>query len=178
MKHITRVMTIVISIIALTLWPIGTFAQAATQLFMVWNGSKWIAVTGTLTGDVTGPVNANTVGAIHGVPVSATNPTTGQVLVYNGTQYAPATITASLIASGTITLTANGTLTSQSHPFSPALAAAPSCTATPLFNPATLPSPYWWASPATTTGFTVNLDVAPTTGTYVWSFTCGPPSLN
>jgi hypothetical protein len=63
------------------------------------NGTTWISQTPTtgitaLTGDVTasgsGSVAASVV-KIQGTPVSATAPTTSQVLAYNGTAWAPAT---------------------------------------------------------------------------------------
>lgn len=47
---------------------------------------------GTLVGDVTGDISANTVEKIRGVNVVATPPTTNQVLQYNGTNWAPATL--------------------------------------------------------------------------------------
>ncbi len=55
------------------------------------NGTIWqIMGTGTiLAGDVTGPSNANTVVAIRGTPVSAVVPTTGNLLMYSGTQWVP-----------------------------------------------------------------------------------------
>lgn len=47
---------------------------------------------GTLAGDVTGDISSNTVEKIRGVNVVATTPTTNQVLQYNGTNWAPATL--------------------------------------------------------------------------------------
>jgi hypothetical protein len=47
---------------------------------------------GTLAGDVTGAIGTNTVEKIRGVNVVATPPTTNQVLQYNGTNWAPATL--------------------------------------------------------------------------------------
>ncbi len=46
----------------------------------------------TLTGDVTGNISTNTVEKIRGVNVLATAPITNQVLQYNGTNWAPATL--------------------------------------------------------------------------------------
>lgn len=43
----------------------------------------------TLIGDVTGPSSANVVGKIQGIPVTTTDPLTGQVLTFNGSQYVP-----------------------------------------------------------------------------------------
>lgn len=48
----------------------------------------------TLAGDVTGAVGTTVVAAIQGIGVSTTDPTTDQVLKYNGTAWAPATLTA------------------------------------------------------------------------------------
>jgi|GEM_PF-3142991 len=47
---------------------------------------------GTLAGDVIGAISSNTVERIRGVNVVATAPTTNQVLQYNGTNWAPATL--------------------------------------------------------------------------------------
>lgn len=44
---------------------------------------------GTLAGDVTGAAATNTVARIRGQPVAATAPTSGQVLRWSGTQWAP-----------------------------------------------------------------------------------------
>ena len=68
-----------------------------------------------LTGDVTSSVGtvATTVGKIQGTAVSATAPTTNQVLQYNGTSWVPTT----LAASGTVTsvgLSLGGIFTSRS----------------------------------------------------------------
>ncbi|MBV9470440.1 MAG: tail fiber domain-containing protein [Abitibacteriaceae bacterium] len=64
--------------------------------------------TGNLAGDVTGTQGATVVAGIQGKPVSATAPTTGQVLGYNGTSYVPTTPAAS--TDGT-TITGNGNTT-------------------------------------------------------------------
>lgn len=48
----------------------------------------------TLSGDVVGLSSATVVEAIYGSPVSATPPTTNQVLLFNGTQYVPTTLQA------------------------------------------------------------------------------------
>jgi hypothetical protein len=45
---------------------------------------------GALAGDVGGVIGATTVTGIQGIPVSATPPTDGQELVFDGTQWAPA----------------------------------------------------------------------------------------
>jgi hypothetical protein len=46
----------------------------------------------TLAGDVTGDSAVTVVAAIQGIPVSTTDPTTGQGLVYNGSAWAPAAV--------------------------------------------------------------------------------------
>jgi hypothetical protein len=43
-----------------------------------------------LAGDVAGPLAANVVVAIQGIPVSTTDPLTGQTLVFDGSRYVPA----------------------------------------------------------------------------------------
>ena len=74
-----------------------TSAQDGYVLTWINSASKWEAKsqstggTITLSGDVTGASNANTVAGIQGVPVLSTTPTTNQVLTYNGTDWAPAT---------------------------------------------------------------------------------------
>lgn len=49
------------------------------------------AVVPDLAGDVTGPIETNVVEAIQGIPVSTTDPTSGQVLTYDGAEWEPAT---------------------------------------------------------------------------------------
>lgn len=61
----------------------ATTAQTATNF------------SGSVAGDVTGTQSATTVAAIRGVGVVATAPTAGQVLAYNGSQYAPTTLSVS-----------------------------------------------------------------------------------
>lgn len=48
--------------------------------------------SGSLTGDVSGTQTTTSVDRIKGVAVSTTAPTTGQVMQYNGTQWAPSTL--------------------------------------------------------------------------------------
>ncbi|QDK39398.1 hypothetical protein [Bdellovibrio sp. NC01] len=66
--------------------------------------------TGSLSGDVTGTQGATVVGALQGKAVATTAPSTNQVLQFNGTQWAPATLPAG--NSGTVTsvsvVSANG----------------------------------------------------------------------
>jgi hypothetical protein len=63
--------------------------------FYYWNGTAWTLETAdasgtTLAGDVTGTAGASVVSAIQGIPVSTTDPTSGEVLKFNGTAWAPA----------------------------------------------------------------------------------------
>ncbi|MEI7802864.1 MAG: tail fiber domain-containing protein, partial [Bacteroidota bacterium] len=66
----------------------GTTYTAGTGITI--NGSNAISVN-ALSGDVTGNPNATVVGKIQSVTVTNTIPTTGQVLKYNGTSWAPGT---------------------------------------------------------------------------------------
>jgi len=71
--------------------PIGT----GTQFLGVVAGMPvWSNITASdlpsLAGDVTGPINSNTVAAIQGYPVANTAPTAGNLLAYNGSHWAPA----------------------------------------------------------------------------------------
>lgn len=64
--------------------------------FYYWSGTAWTvesadASATSLAGDVTGTVGASVVAKIRGVNVSTTAPTSGQVLKYNGTDWAPGT---------------------------------------------------------------------------------------
>lgn len=58
-------------------------------------GDTAAGFSGSLSGDVTGTQGATVVAKIQGVSVSSTAPTNGQSLVYNGTSWAPATVSAS-----------------------------------------------------------------------------------
>ena len=58
--------------------------------------STAISFTGVMGGDVNGTQGATSVVRIKGIPISATAPTSGQVLQYNGTQYVPYTIPAAV----------------------------------------------------------------------------------
>ncbi|WP_374030120.1 tail fiber domain-containing protein [Bdellovibrio bacteriovorus] len=55
----------------------------------------------SFSGDISGTYNATSVDKIKGTAVSATAPTTGQVLIYNGTQYAPSSFSGDATISGT-----------------------------------------------------------------------------
>lgn len=63
------------------------------------SASTAISFTGILAGDVNGTQGATSVVRIKGIPISATAPTTGQVLQYNGAQYVPYTIPAAPVLS-------------------------------------------------------------------------------
>lgn len=64
----------------------------------------------TLAGDVTGASGANTVARIQGISVAATVPTIGQTLVYNGTNYAPATVSSGSATAIATTFTPTGNI--------------------------------------------------------------------
>ena len=76
----------------------GTYGSAATNavpVFSVDNFGRLSSATQytpTLLGDVTGNQNASVVARIRGISVSATAPTNGQVLQYNGSIWAPTAI--------------------------------------------------------------------------------------
>jgi hypothetical protein len=79
-----------------------------------WDGAKWAIIpsggTITISGDVTGSGTASiptTVTRLQTNPVSATAPTTSQVLQFSGTQWQPATVS---VGTGYLPLT-GGTLT-------------------------------------------------------------------
>ena len=70
------------------------------------------APNGSASGDLTGSYPSPTVSKVRGVTVSATAPTTNQVLKYNGTQWEPGSVSATItslqnIASVAVTCTAN-----------------------------------------------------------------------
>lgn len=62
--------------------------------FYYWTGTAWVeesdASATVLAGDVTGTAGASVVVKIQGIPVSTTDPTTNQVLKFDGTNWAPA----------------------------------------------------------------------------------------
>lgn len=65
----------------------GTTYTAGTGI----NIAGTVISTSSMLGDVTGGITANTLSKIQGKPVSALSPTVGQVLKYDGTQWAPGT---------------------------------------------------------------------------------------
>jgi hypothetical protein len=71
----------------------GSSAGNAVPFFTVDNFGRLSAAgqyTPTILGDVTGSPNASTVSKLRGVAISAVVPTTGQVLQFDGTAWAPA----------------------------------------------------------------------------------------
>jgi hypothetical protein len=69
---------------------------------LIWNGTQWAPATTsggtvTLTGDVTGPSNANTVERIQNYNVSNAAPSTNDALVWDGSQWTPTAISTSSI---------------------------------------------------------------------------------
>lgn len=65
-----------------------------------------LALTLPLAGDVTGTTGISQVSRLRGINISATAPTSGQVLRYNGTDWAPATVPT---GTGTVTSVSAGT---------------------------------------------------------------------
>ena len=71
-----------------------TYFNSVDNTLYYYNGTAWVAITSgatTLAGDVTGTPAANTVSKIQGTSVSATVPTVGQVMVFDGSNWKPAT---------------------------------------------------------------------------------------
>ena len=77
-------------------------------------GSAYLSSSTSLAGDVTGAFATNTVVKIQGQAVSATAPTNGQILVFNGTAWTPVTPAASGVASvvANLPLSVSGSATS------------------------------------------------------------------
>lgn len=68
----------------------------------------------TVGGDLSGTVGSATVRAIQGTAVSTTTPTSGQILSYNGTQWAPSSVgTSAPVDASYLVLSANSTLTNE-----------------------------------------------------------------
>lgn len=68
----------------------GQILAILQQLYDPSTGGVHVPALPDLAGDVTGRPNANTAVKLQGIAVSTTDPTTGQVLAYNGTAWAPA----------------------------------------------------------------------------------------
>lgn len=70
----------------------GSFGLASITVDI--KGRITAVTEATLSGDVTGGKTSTVVGKLRGVPIDTTTPTEGQVLVYDGTKWAPATSSA------------------------------------------------------------------------------------
>jgi hypothetical protein len=73
---------------------------------------------GVAAGDVTGPLLSNTVVKLQGIPVSTADPTTNQVLAFDGAAWAPATLSLSLAGDVTGALGANSVVKLQGRTLS------------------------------------------------------------
>ena len=77
-----------------------------TPGYLYWDGFKYViqqitaSLSGNLSGDVTGAPEDNTVVGIYNRPVSATAPTTGQVLEWTGSVWSPTTPNSAFIPNG------------------------------------------------------------------------------
>ena len=77
--------------------PLGTTTGATTGYVLSWNGSAWVPAAATTSvtmgGDVTGNSATSTVAKINGTTLATlSGATSGQALAWNGTAWAPATI--------------------------------------------------------------------------------------
>lgn len=84
--------------------PISNAIVSSGQLY-IFNGTEWVpqdAPSGTFSagGDLSGTGDNQTVIGIQTIPVSSVAPTAGQVLEYNGSQYAPTTPSSGFTAGG------------------------------------------------------------------------------
>lgn len=70
---------------------VGLLRTIINQLYNPSTGTIHGPALPPLGGDVTGPPGANTVTKIQNQPVSTTDPTTGQTLVWDGSAYVPTT---------------------------------------------------------------------------------------
>lgn len=94
----------------------NTLTQNGTnQLVSTINGISSTALTANITGDVTGNLGTSTVSKINGSPLgTTTGASNGQVLTWNGTAWAPATVSPTTTVSNTnnapnsLTTTVNG----------------------------------------------------------------------
>ena len=77
----------------------ATNATNATNAVNATNSQNSVSFTGSLLGDVTGVQSATVVTKLRGVNLSATAPTLGQVLTYDGAQYVPTTPAAAAVTS-------------------------------------------------------------------------------
>lgn len=76
--------------ISLQGFPISATAPTSGQI-LEYNGIQYVptTITAILTGDITGPIGANTISQIHGTVLASTTPFQSAVIVYDtaGTQY-------------------------------------------------------------------------------------------
>jgi trimeric autotransporter adhesin len=87
--------------------PISSVSPSTNQV-LGWNGTFWIPTSlpsslppsGTAGGNLSGSYPNPVVVALQNNPVSATSPTTGQVLEWNGSVWIPATVSGSFSAGG------------------------------------------------------------------------------
>ncbi len=75
------------------------------------NFNNKLGTASTFAGDVSGTSAAMSVDKIKGTAVSATAPTSAQILIYNGTQYSPSSVSgdATMSTTGAVTLKNTGT---------------------------------------------------------------------
>ena len=91
--------------------PIDDTTPVTGQLLQ-YNGTEWAPTT--LSGDVSGQVNATVVNAIQNIPIDNAVPVLNDVLQYNGSEWAPGVVSsvsldpANPVYYGTGTFTANG----------------------------------------------------------------------
>lgn len=75
----------------------GASHKASDVAINVYDGGDALRTSSTAGGDVTGNFGTLTVAGLRGLPVSTVAPTTGQVLQWNGTIWAPATVGGAII---------------------------------------------------------------------------------
>jgi hypothetical protein len=90
------------------------YVDTSANISYRWTGSQYVAIvsggvpTGTASGDLSGSYPSPTVAKIRGVAVSSSAPSSGQVLKYDGTQWAPASDTDTGMTALTGDVTASG----------------------------------------------------------------------
>lgn len=71
----------------------GNFQAGTITANLLGNASSALDFTGSLSGDVTGTQSSTVVSALRGTTVSGTSPSLGQVLQFDGSSWAPITLT-------------------------------------------------------------------------------------